>query len=184
MKLRIPSSILLFLSAYSPLSIIFAIQDFDFDKQELTHPMIVWLVLIVSALSCILLWVTMRVLKSSSPPITIRSVDNRLGELINYTVPYMISFFVMEEWNLNLLLSFGVFMLMMFILSLKTHNIFINPMLAIMGYNIYDIHYEKNGHKCKDIFLVKGGVPRKNEQCRIHEISEQLYVVTERNPKV
>nr|VFJ87411.1 MAG: hypothetical protein BECKLFY1418A_GA0070994_100197 [Candidatus Kentron sp. LFY] len=126
----------------------------------------------------------MRALKSSFPPITIGSVDNRLGELINYTVPYMISFFVMEEWNLNLLLSFGVFMLMMFILSLKTHNIFVNPMLAIMGYNIYDVHYEKNGHEYKDIFLVKGGVPRKNERCRILEISEQLYVVTERNPQV
>nr|VFK24115.1 MAG: hypothetical protein BECKMB1821G_GA0114241_100728 [Candidatus Kentron sp. MB] len=184
MKLRILPSFLLFLSAYSPLSIIFLIQNFDFEKRELMHPAIVCLILSVSGLSCIVLWFTMRHLKTSSPPITIKSVDNRLGDLINYSIPYMISFFAMDLGELNFLLSLSVFMFMMYYLSLKTHNIFINPVLAMMGYNLYDVYYERNGHECKDIFLVKGGVPRKGERCRIIEISEQLYVVTERNPEV
>ena len=184
MKLRFVSSLLIFMSAYSPLSIIFLIQDFDFAKKEVMHPEIVWPILGLSVLSCVLLWMAVRYLKGSSPPITVKSVSNRSGELINYSIPYMISFFVMDLGNLKLLLSFGFFMFIMYWLTMKTHNIFINPVLAVMGYNIYDVHYERNGNECEDFFLVKGPRLRKNERCRIVEISEQLYVVTERNPEV
>lgn len=184
MKLRLISSLLIFLSAYSPLSIIFLIQDFDFAKKKLSHPEIVWPILGLSVISCLLLWIAVRFLRSSSPPITVKSVSNRSGELINYSIPYMISFFVMDLGNLKLLLSFGFFMFIMYWLTMKTHNIFINPVLAVMGYNIYDVHYERNGKECEDFLLVKGSRLRKNERCRIVEISEQLYVVTERNPEV
>jgi len=184
MKLRFVPSLLIFLSAYSPLSIIFLIQDFDFSKKEVMHPEIVWTILGLSGLSCFLLWVTIRYLRSSSPPITVKSVSNRSGELINYSIPYMISFFVMDLGDLKLLLSFGFFMLIMYWLTMKTHNIFINPVLAVMGYNIYDVHYVRNGNDCEDFFLVKGLRLRKNERCRIIELSEQLYVVTERNSEV
>jgi len=185
MKLRFLSSLLIFLSAYSPLSIIFLIQDFDFkEKKELLHPEIVWPILVVSGISCIILWAAVRYIKVSSPPITVKSVSNRSGELINYTVPYMISFFVMDLGEVKLLLSFGFFMFIMYWLTMKTHSIFINPMLAVMGYNIYDVQYERNGKECEDFFLVKGERLRKNELCRIHEVSEQLFIVTERNPEV
>ena len=42
MKLRFLSSILIFVSAYSPLSIIFLIQDLDLPIVRLKHPYIVW----------------------------------------------------------------------------------------------------------------------------------------------
>ena len=184
MKLRFLSSILIFLSAYSPLSIIFLIQDIDFAKKEIMHPNIVWTILCLSVLSCIILWVAVHQLKSSSPPITVKSVSNRSSELINYSIPYMISFFVMDLGDLKLLLSFGFFMFIMYGLTMKTHNIFVNPILAVMGYNIYDVHYERNGKECEDFFLVKGGRLRKNERCRVVELSEQLVIVTERNPEV
>ncbi len=38
MRLRFGASILIFLSAYAPLSVIFLIQDFDFAKKEVMHP--------------------------------------------------------------------------------------------------------------------------------------------------
>jgi hypothetical protein len=184
MKLRFLSSLLIFLSAYSPLSIIFLIQDFDLEKKELMHATIVWSIIGVSIISCILTWTAIRFLRISSPPIIVKSVSNRSGELINYSIPYMISFFVMDLGNLKLLLSFGFFMFIMYVLTMKTHNIFINPMLAVMGYNIYDVKYERNGNECEDFFLVRGDRLKKNERCRIIEISEQLYVVTDRNPEI
>jgi len=152
MKLRFLSSLLIFLSAYSPLSIIFLIQDFDLEKKELMHATIVWSIIGVSIISCILTWTAIRFLRMSSPPIIVKSVSNRSGELINYSIPYMISFFVMDLGNLKLLLSFGFFMFIMYVLTMKTHNIFINPMLAVMGYNIYDVKYERNGNECEDFF--------------------------------
>lgn len=184
MKLRFLSSLLIFLSAYSPLSIIFLIQDYDFASNKLTHPKIVWSIFGVAVISCIIVWAAVRYLKVSSPPVTVKAVSNRSGELVNYSIPYMISFFVMDLDNMKLLLSFGFFMLIMYWMTLKTHNIFINPILAVLGYNIYDVFYERNGKECEDFFLVKGERLKKNERCRIVEVSEQLYVVTERNPEV
>lgn len=184
MKLRFMSSLLIFLSAYSPLSIIFLIQDFDYAIEKIMHPQIVWPIIGISALSCFLLWAAVRSPQTSYPPITIMSVSNRSGELINYSIPYMISFFVMDLGDLRLLLSFGFFMFIMFWLTMKTHNIFINPVLAVMGYNIYDVHYKRDNNECEDFFLVKGKRLQKDERCRIVEISEQLFLVTERNPEV
>ena len=181
MKLRFLPSILLFLSAYSPLSIIFLIQDYDFLNNTLKHPEIVWPILGISVISCILMWASVHFLKVSTPPITIESVSIRSGELINYSIPYMISFFVMDLGSTNLLLSFGFFMGIMYLLTLKTHNIFINPILAVMGYNLYDVHYKKNGREYEHFFLVKGERLGKSERCRIAELSEQLFLVTERN---
>ena len=184
MRLRFVPSILIFLSAYSPLSVIFLIQDFDFAKKEVMHPWLVGTILFLSILSCILLWISVNDHKTSSPPITIKSASNRSGELLNYSIPYMISFLVIDMGNLNLVLSFAFFMCILCWLTMKTHNVFINPVLAGMGYSLYNVRYERNGHDCEDVFLVKGSRLRKNERCRLVEISEQLFVVTERNPEV
>ena len=195
MRVRLVPSVLIFLSAYSPLSLIFLIQDFDFVKKEITHPWLVGTTLVVSVLSCILLWLSVSRLETSAPPITVKAVSRRSGELINYSIPYMISFVVSDMGNLKLMISFVFFMFILYWLTMRTHNIFINPVLVFMGYSIYNVHYERNGYDCEDLFLVKvkdrwlqkkvkDRRLQKNERCRIVEISEQLYVVTERSPEV
>ena len=184
MKLRFLSSVIIFLSAYSPLSIIFFIQNFSFETLELSHKPIILSILGTSAISCVLLWATVRLPKSSSPPVTVKSISNKSGELVSYTIPYMVSFFLIEHWNEKTLASFAFFMFIMFWLTLKTHTIFNNPILAMMGYNIYDVLYEKNGREHQDYFLIKCGRLHKNETYRIVEISEQLYLVTDKNPEV
>jgi len=182
MRLRWFSSILIFLSAYSPLSVIFLIQDFDFHTRAIAHPCIVGSLLAVSVLSCVAIWASVRFVTVSSPPVTVLTVSNRSGELINYSIPYMLSFFVMDLSNVNLLISFAFFMAIMYWMTLKTHNIFINPILAMMGYNIYDVQYKRDGHDFEDFFLVKGERLRRNEQCLVIEVSERLLLVTERIP--
>jgi hypothetical protein len=184
MKLRIISSLLIFISAYSPLSIIFFIQDFDWKNKTLLHPDIMYPILGISAISVIIIWAAVKFIKISSPPVKILSVSNKSGELINYSIPYMISFFVMDLSQTKLLVSFGFFMFVMYILTLKTHNIFVNPILAVIGYNIYDVIYEKDGRELQTYFLIKGDRLKKNESCRIVELSEHLFLATERNPEV
>lgn len=184
MKLKILPSILIFLSAYSPLSIIFLIQDFDWKSKSVMHPHIIYTIIGISLLSIVLIWVTVKFIKVSTPPIKVISVSNKSGELINYSIPYMISFFVMDLSKTKLLVSFSFFMLIMYILTLKTHNIFINPILAVLGYNIYDVKFDKNGRELQAYFLIKGERLKKKESCRIVELSEHLYLVTERNPSL
>ena len=184
MKLRLLSSVLIFISAYSPLSVIFLIQDYDSKTKTLGHPAIVYSILGVSLLSCLLVWLAVRSVKSSSPPVEVVSVSNRSGELINYSIPYMISFFVMDLEDTSLLISFGFFMVVMYWLTLKTHNIFVNPILASLGYNLYDVKYSLDGREHEDFFLIKGSRLRKGEHCRLVELSEHLSLVTDRNPEV
>ena len=184
MKLRWFSSILIFLSAYSPLSVIFLIQDLNLQTYSLNHPDIVFCIFGVSVVSVFLTYIAVTKIRVSTPPITILSVSNQSGELINYSIPYMLSFFVMDLSNTKLLLSFGFFMFLMYVLTLKTHNIFINPILAVMGYNIYNIKYEKNGKESESFLLIKGDRLKINEKCRIIEVSEHLLLVTDRNPEV
>jgi len=184
MKLKILPSILIFLSAYSPLSIIFLIQDLNWKLKTVEHPCIIYPILGVSLLSVVLIWATVKFIKVSTPPVKVVSVSNKSGELINYSIPYMISFFVMDLSQTKLLVSFGFFMFIMYVLTLKTHNIFINPILAVIGYNIYDVKFDKNGRELQAYFLIKGDRLKKTETCRIVELSEHLYLVTERNPSL
>jgi hypothetical protein len=83
--------------------------------------------------------------------------------------------------DVKVLLSFGFFMVIMYWMTIKTHNIFINPILAIIGYNIYDVHYKRDNNEFQDFWLIKGQRLRKNETCRIVELSERLFLVTERS---
>ena len=105
MKLRFVSSLIIFLSAYSPLSIIFLIQDINFKKGALMNPEIVWTALGLSIISCIFLWASVSFIRASSPPITVRSVSNRSGELINYSMRWTplsrqnLNFFKVEKYT-------------------------------------------------------------------------------------
>jgi len=184
MKLRLFSPFIIFISAYSPLSMVFLLWDLNLDKMELNNPRIICSLLLVSLLSCLFVYVSVKLLKTSSPPIEVVSVSNRSGELVNYSIPYMISFLAMDLNNTNFLISFVFFMCIIYWLTLKTHNIFINPMLAAMGYNLYNVKYKKNDKKCEGLFLIKGERLSHGECCRIVEISEQLFLVTERNPEI
>jgi hypothetical protein len=184
MKLKIFSSIFIFLSAYSPLAVIFLIQDFDWKTKSVLHPEIMYPILVIAIISVILIWVAVKSIKVSTPPVKVLSVSNKSGELINYSIPYMISFFVMDLSKTKLLISFVFFMVLIYVLTLKTHNIFINPILAVIGYNIYDVKYQKDGIEHQSFFLVKSDRLKKAERCRIVELSEHLFLVTERNPQV
>lgn len=184
MKLRLLSSILIFISAYSPLSLIFLVQDYDFDKHILCHPEIVYPVLAISVISCIIVIASVEKIKFSSPPIEILSVSNRSGELINYSIPYMISFFAVDLGDINQLICFGIFMVLMYWLTLKTHNMFINPVLALRGYNLYDVRYKSGNEELQDFFLSKDKRLENGDKCRIVEVSENLYLVTEINPEI
>lgn len=64
MKPRIFTSILLFISAYSPLILILAVKDWDFNcKNYFKHPLAIYIMLGVALLSVLLLFMTVKSLK-------------------------------------------------------------------------------------------------------------------------
>jgi len=172
-------ALLIFMSAYSPLSIIFALQDFCWETKQLAHPKTTFSILVASFI-CII--VTFRAIKflekqaARNVPVIITKVSYYSGELINYSIPYMVSFFVMDLGNPSLLLSFCLFMFIMFVITVRTHNTFINPLLCFLGYNLYKITYKRDAHEFEDFLLAKGDRPQQGDHCQLAHLSERLTI--------
>jgi len=65
-------------------------------------------------------------------------------DLMNYTVPYMVAFIGVDLSDGPKVAGFLCFMLFMFILTYKSKQLFMNPILAVLGYSLYDVDYQIN----------------------------------------
>lgn len=182
LKLRLWAAVVIFVSSYSPLGIILFIKDFAPASFKLRHPISSSIILSVAVLSAFILLLTMRNIRHGDL-IKIERISNQSGQLVNYTIPYMISFFGFDIGDLRASLSFFVFMALMFILTIRTQNIFINPLLALLGYGLYDVEYRKGDQTWHATFLSKNDF-FKGDYCLVRDVSRFLYVVTRVNPEV
>ena len=67
----------------------------------------------------------------------------------------MVSFFNFDVGKGKDLLSLGVFLALLFLLSLRTQSIFVNPVLALFKYGLYEIDYSENGQERTCVFITK-----------------------------
>jgi len=174
MKPRIAISFIIFLSAYAPLSLLFAVRDFDGGAKWFHHPRFVFGVLIVASLSLLFLLFAMSRLKGQFP-ITVNRVALRSNDLINYAIPYLISFFGVDFGKWQDVAALGMFLLLLFVLSYKTQSIFINPALALFGYGLYEVDFTEGTKQKNGVFLAKGDlIP--NSGYKMERLSRFLYI--------
>jgi hypothetical protein len=110
--------------------------------------------------------------------VTLTKATNRSGDMFSYTIPYMLSFLNFRLDDPRMVLSLVVFMLMMFVLSYRTHSMFINPMLALLGYGLYDATF-KDGKQERQGWLISRHALNIGSQCKMETITPSLYVVSE-----
>ena len=177
MKTRLFTSITIFVSSYSPLAVILLIKDFNSANWRFDHPRTCGLVVILAAASVVVLLIALKLLVEGGFAVSVRRISNRSNELVNYTIPYMITFFAFNLGSWQDLASFGWFMVLMCFLTIRTQSLFINPILAFMGFGLYDVEYEENAVSKQGIFLSKREL-RIGEQCQIKRVSYFLYFVT------
>lgn len=179
MKPRIFTSILLFISAYSPLFLILAVKDFDFQTTyQLKHPLAIYILLGLTLLSVILLFVTVSTIKRGNMCVEIVSVKNRSVDLINYTIPYMLSFFGIDLSKPEDVIAITIFMLIMLLLTITSKSVFLNPVLALVGYGLYDLEYKFDGKTCSTIVISKLEM-HTGDRFYIRSLTRFLYFVTE-----
>lgn len=176
MRPRILTSIIIFISSYSPLGLILVIKDDDVPRVALRHPVTDTIILAVSALSVVILLVAMSQIKDGFP-VLIKRVVNRSNELVNYTIPYMISFFGFDVGKWQDMLSFGIFMGLMGLLTIRTQSLFINPILASVGYGLYDAEFQEGVDRREGILLSRLEL-RIDREYKIRRVSYFLYLVT------
>ncbi|PRQ81642.1 hypothetical protein CMT60_00710 [Elizabethkingia anophelis] len=180
MKPKLVTAILLFISAYSPLFLILAVKDFDFNKTHyFKHPIVIYTMLGIALLSVILLFVTVAYMDRGNMPVMIKSVKNRSVDLINYTIPYIVSFFSFDLSKTEDMISLSIFLLLMLLLTIKSKSVFMNPILLLAGYNLYDLEYEFDGKTCSTIVISKEEMYT-GERFYIKSLTRFLYIVIEK----
>ena len=108
-------------------------------------------------------------------------MKGRSGDLINYSIPYLVTFVTVDKFfELSNLVPFVLFMALMFLLTLKTQSIFINPILAAMGYGLYDVQFKEGNAEKDGVFLIKGELSPKSN-VRIIRLSQFLYLAIRPN---
>jgi hypothetical protein len=171
------TAVLLFISAYSPLFIILAVKDYDFTCQTLNHPIPVIVMLSITTLSIILLFISINSIKRGTMTIDVVAVRNRSVDLINYTIPYMLSFFGIDLSRPADVISIAIFLLIMLLLTITSKSIFLNPILALVGYGLYDLDYRFDG-KVSSVIVISKFEMRTGDRFYIRSLTRFLYFVT------
>jgi hypothetical protein len=180
MKPRLWTAILLFISAYSPLFLILAVKDFDFKcSYTLKHPLAIYIILGLALLSVILLFITTTSIKRGNMPVRVKSVKNRSSDLINYTIPYIVSFFGFDLSKMEDVISLSIFLLLLLFLTVRSKSVFLNPVLLLAGYNLYDLEYTFDKKNDAKIVLSKYEL-KVGERYYIKNLTRFLYMTTEK----
>lgn len=180
MKPKILTAILLFISAYAPLFIILAVKDFDFScSLKFKHSIPIFILLGLTASSIGLLFYTVNSIKRGNMPVKVKSVKSRSVDLINYTIPYIVSFFGFDLSKTEDVISLTIFLLLMLLMTIKSKSVFMNPILLLAGYNLYDLEYEFDSKTNTTIVISKYDI-RNGDVYYIRSLTRFLYFVTEK----
>lgn len=155
MQLRWPAALALFLGSYLPLSIILLVQNVRVEALR-RSPCLPWrpdcempfeqptlgLALVVLCVSCLVLMLA--VLRALEPRRTIEVVESKHvpADLMNYVLPYVVSFMGLDFADPSRLAGFVVFLLWMFLITYRSGRIAMNPVLAVFGWRLFEIKYK------------------------------------------
>ncbi|MCD0501530.1 hypothetical protein [Bordetella petrii] len=175
LRLRPLVSLLLFLSAYSPLMVILVIKDMDASHPWLLGKPVFSGLLIVLAVASSL--VTLRAVRDigAGLPVVVTKAANRSGDMFGYSVPYIVSFIRMDEGDWQTLASLLILLAVLFTMAYRTQTVFINPILAIAGYMLIDCTF-KRGETITQAMVITRRPIGVGDTCRLERLSYYLYI--------
>ena len=157
MQLRNWSAFALYVGSYVPLSLVLLAQDVDVKVAAygictakrwnaldcalpLFHP---WSSLSAVAVSLACLLFTFWALGKVKGPQRIRVTEAKHipADLINYVIPYVLSFMGLDYSAPTKLLGFSVFFLWIYWITYRSGQIIMNPILIAFGWRLYEIKY-------------------------------------------
>lgn len=131
------SRVLLFLSAYSPLFIIFTIQN--------SHQYGYWAFIPVGVglVATLWLWLFLRWIRGTAPrTIEVQAVQRKDSEVMAYMFTYIFPFLGLKFDEIANAASLGIFFLVLMVLHVSANMVHINPVLNLIGYHVYEISGE------------------------------------------
>lgn len=173
MQFHLFPGFLIFIGSYLPLAIILAMQDIPAKwwSQPLCtssqlqsgscqfipfeNPVLSLTFLVVAALATLLAKASLQRIKYPFV-VEVKRLKATPNEIINYTFPYVVSFMGIAYGDPQKLVGFGVFLLWMFAITLKSGQILMNPLLLIFGWKLYEATIVINNVE-KDVRVLKHG---------------------------
>lgn len=159
MQFRFIPALLVFLGSYFPLALILAFQDIshsswssgictDWSSCELPtfeHPFLSLSILVVTALC---LGLTFGILANIRYKYPVRVVEAKPipSEIISYSFPYIVAFMGVDYGSLGKVAGLALFFTWLFLITFKSGQIILNPILLIFGWNLYEAKVLVNGH--------------------------------------
>ena len=196
MQPRVPVAALIFLASYLPLAMILALQDLDLTvlKQPicrdwshvsescvapLKHPGMA-MTPVVACLVCLLVTVFALTKVQPRTPIVIKSVKHVPADLMNYTLPYIVAFMSLDYSDLAKLAGFAAFLAWIFVITLRSGQLLMNPVLAVFGWQLYEVGFSYAGGSTterKGVALAKGGLGP--DTTVAHQTIQDILIINE-----
>lgn len=163
MQLRILVAVAIYLGSYLPLAVILLAQDIDVEAARrgicpmasmvalecaspLKHP--IWS-LSAATICATGMAVTFLALRLVRTPHRVKVTESKHipADLINYVIPYVVSFISLEYEQPLKLIGFGVFLTWIFWITYRSGQIVLNPVLIAFGWKLYEVKYIYDGAK-------------------------------------
>lgn len=161
MELRILPAALIFIGSYLPLSIILLSQDFNTGMMSLPlctklfaspdqciiplqNP-ILSLGFFILCMTCFTATFVALKLKTPTQEIIIKDSKHIPTDLMNYVLPYIVSFMSIQYIETGKFIGFLLFLSWLFWLTYKSGQIILNPVLIAFGWKLYEIKYSFMG---------------------------------------
>lgn len=155
-QFRLFAAIAVFLGSYLPLSLILLAQDFDYTALERTfcvnfdaltscqiplrNPAYAIGIFLVCLASFLLTMLALARIKPHTP-IVIDSAKHTPADLINYTLPYVVSFMSIDYNETGKFVGLAIFLGWMFWITHRSGQLILNPLLIAFGWRPYEITY-------------------------------------------
>ncbi len=137
---NVPTRIMLFLSSYLPLSLIFFLLFLD-------NSVLLASFSLLAGISG-LVW-TLLYLKKANKLVPSREevaeVSKRDSEVVGYIVGYLVPFVTVPFESLAQALALSVFVLVICFIYVNSNMIYLNPTLGLLGYRLYEVTLEGGG---------------------------------------
>ncbi|EKS7113465.1 MULTISPECIES: hypothetical protein [Enterobacterales] len=151
----------IFLGSYLPLSMILLVQDYDKEKAvgnicldfinnthcqlPLQKPILSVSFFILCLFCFIFTWLALKLTREDGKHIKVLTVKHTPADLMNYVLPYIVSFMSIDYTQENKFIGFIIFLMWLFWLSYKSGQVILNPMLIVLNWRMYEITYRYPG---------------------------------------
>ncbi len=142
------AAVLLFMSSFSPLFVMFALRS---ETWWLQVPLAI--VGILGLAGSIV--VTDFVARTAPQEVEVADVAPRDAETVSYLVTYLLPFLVAPSARWQDLAALGCFLLVLGVLYVKSNMVYINPVLALRGYHLWSLELVSSGRK-EQCWLLSG----------------------------